>query len=149
MPDKWMQRALSLAEEAARLGEVPVGCVIVRDGMVVGSGYNRREIDGDPSAHAEMIAIREAAAETGHWRLEDCTLYVTLEPCAMCAGAMVLARIPRCYFGAWDPKGGAIETVFCIGDEPKLNHRIETVGGILETECAEVLKRFFKERRQT
>ncbi len=149
MPERWMREALVLAEAAARAGEVPVGCVIVRGEEIVGRGANRREADADPTAHAEMLAIRQAAAALGRWRLDDCDLYVTLEPCAMCAGAIVLARIARCFFGAHDPKGGAIQTVFRITDEPRLNHRLVALGGVLAPECAAVLQRFFQERRRT
>lgn len=148
MPETWMREALALAAQAGREGEVPVGCVIVHAGRIVGRGCNRREVEQDPTAHAEMLAIREAAKTLGHWRLTGCELFVTLEPCAMCAGAMVLARLDRCWYGASDPKGGAVETVFRITDEPRLNHRVETVGGILEQECGALLSRFFRERRR-
>ena len=147
MPEAMMREALSLAEQAARLDEVPVGCVVVHGGRIVGRGFNRRETSQDPTAHAEMLAIREAAAALGSWRLSGCDLYVTLEPCAMCAGAMVLARIDRCFFGARDPKGGAVETLFQIADDPRLNHRVESVGGVLEAECARLLSDFFREKR--
>ena len=141
--EAWMRQALALARRAAELGEVPVGAVLVRDGAVVGRGHNRRETDGDPLAHAELLAIREAAAAVGGWRLTGCTLYATLEPCAMCAGALVNARVERLVFGARDPKAG-----FCgsLGDlvwDPRLNHRLAVAAGVLEAECSALLSSFF------
>ncbi|MBE7557949.1 nucleoside deaminase [bacterium] len=143
-----MREALGLAERAADEGEVPVGCVIVRGEAIVGRGRNRREATQDPTAHAEIVALREAAATLGSWRLDGCDLYVTLEPCAMCAGAMVLARVARCFFAARDPKAGAVETLFRIADDPRLNHRVAVEGGILAEESAELLRNFFQERRR-
>jgi tRNA(adenine34) deaminase len=144
-----MQQALQQAQAARCLGEVPIGCVIVHDptGQVIGRGHNRREIDHDPTAHAEIIALREAGATIGHWRLLDCTLYVTLEPCAMCAGAMVNARIPRLVYGCHDPKAGAVRTLYQLCEDARLNHRLQVTQGVLAEECAEVLKDFFREQR--
>jgi len=147
MPERYMREAIRLAEQAAREDEVPVGCVIVHDGEVVGRGFNRREGAADPTAHAEMLAIRDAAGRLGAWRLAGCDLYVTLEPCAMCAGAMVLARLERCFFGTRDPKGGAVETLYRITDDPRLNHRVHTRGGVLEADCARLLSDFFRKKR--
>jgi tRNA(Arg) A34 adenosine deaminase TadA/aspartate/methionine/tyrosine aminotransferase len=142
---------MALALEEARLaearGDVPVGAVAVVDGVVVAVGHNRREQDGDPTAHAEIVCLREAARRRRHWRLGGLTLYVTLEPCPMCAGALVLARVDRVVFGCRDPKGGACETLFRIGRDERLNHRFEVVGGVLEAECASQLKAFFAARR--
>lgn len=141
--------ALREAERAASLGEVPVGAVVVRDGEVVGRGYNRRETDGDPLAHAEMIALREVAHATSGWRLLGCTLYVTLEPCAMCAGALVAARVERLVYGASDPKGGFCGTLGNLVQDPRLNHRVEVVGGVLEEECSALLRGFFAGLRRS
>ena len=143
----FMQIAIDEARKALRSADVPVGAVVVRDGRVIGRGHNQREQLEDPTAHAEMIAITAAAAAVGHWRLENCTLYVTLEPCAMCAGAIVLARIPRIVFGAWDEKAGACGSLFTITNDPRLNHRAESVGGVMAAPCAELLRDFFRERR--
>ena len=140
----WMAVALSEADAAASVGEVPVGCVIVgRDGDELGRGRNGREAFADPTAHAEMIAIRAAAARVGDWRLEGTTAYVTLEPCAMCAGALVLARVARVVYGCADPKAGAVTTLYTIGRDARLNHRFEVVDGVLEEACAERLRTFF------
>jgi tRNA(adenine34) deaminase len=144
----WMDVALREAEKAAASGEVPVGCVIVAEGRVVGCGRNTRELEGDPTAHAEMAAIRQAARAFPSWRLSDATAYVTLEPCAMCAGAFVNARVARVVYGCTDPKAGAIHTMFGIGLEPRLNHRFEVTGGVREAECRGVLQRFFGELRR-
>jgi len=139
-----MRRALAEADAAADLGEVPVGCVIVdAHGEELGRGRNGREALGDPTAHAEMLAIRAAAQRVGGWRLEGATAYVTLEPCAMCAGALVLARVPRVVFGCTDPKAGAVTTMFGVGTDARLNHRFEVTGGVLAQECALRLQRFF------
>ncbi len=143
-----MRRALSLAREAAMAGEVPVGAIVVRGDALVGSGSNRTIRDGDPTAHAEMIAIRAAAAALGGWRLDGCTLYVTLEPCAMCAGAIVLSRMERVVFGAWDDKAGMGGSVGDVLRHPRLNHRPEVAAGVGEEECAELLRDFFAGRRQ-
>jgi tRNA(adenine34) deaminase len=143
----WMTRALELAREAAEAGEVPVGAVIVRDGEVVGEGYNLTVTQADPTTHAEVVAIRRAAASLGDWRLLDCTLYVTLEPCAMCAGAIVLARIPRVVFGAIDPKAGMVGSLGNLLQDRRLNHRCEVTSGVLAEESGELLRAFFRERR--
>ncbi|HEY8076404.1 MAG TPA: tRNA adenosine(34) deaminase TadA [Labilithrix sp.] len=146
--EQWMRAALVEADRAAARGEVPVGCVVVgADGALLGSGHNLRETDADPTAHAELVAIRAAASARRSWRLEGATLYVTLEPCVMCAGAMVNARIARVVWGCDDPKGGACATLYTIGDDTRLNHRFPTTRGVLEAECADRLKRFFAELR--
>jgi tRNA(adenine34) deaminase len=144
-----MRGALELAREAAAAGEVPIGCVVVDDltGSVIGRGANRRETDHDPTAHAEILALREAARARKHWRLTECTLYVTLEPCPMCAGAIVNARVPRLVYGCEDPKAGAVRTLFSICDDARLNHRVTTCGGVLAEECARVLQKFFRAQR--
>ncbi len=148
-PQIWMRQALARAEEAAAMGEVPVGCVIVHEptGRVIGSGFNRRIIDRDPTAHAEMVAMRQAGAALDDWRLEECTLYVTLEPCPMCAGAIVNARIARLVYGCEDPKAGAVTTLYRLCQDDRLNHRLEVTGGLLADECAQVLRRFFQNQR--
>jgi tRNA(adenine34) deaminase len=143
----WMSRALELAHAAASRAEVPVGAIIVRSGQVLGEGHNRTITDSDPTAHAEVVAIRQAAAEIGDWRLIDCTLYVTLEPCAMCAGAIVLARIPRVVYGARDPKAGMVDSLGDLLRDVRLNHRCEVTSGVLAAESSELLKSFFRERR--
>ncbi|WP_404380070.1 tRNA adenosine(34) deaminase TadA [Knoellia locipacati] len=143
-----MRRALELASQAARDGDVPVGAVVLDPGgEVIGEGRNLREVEGDPTAHAEIVALREAAQHTGSWRLEDCTLVVTLEPCPMCAGAAMLARISRIVLGAWDPKLGATGSVWDVVRDRRATHRIEVVGGVLEAEASQVLLDFFGERR--
>lgn len=139
--------ALDLAREAGRRGEVPVGAVVVRDGRVVGRGYNRRESRRDPTAHAEILALRQAARVLGGWRLSGCVLYVTLEPCVMCAGAMVLARIDRLVFGAADPKGGAAGSLMNVVQDGRLNHWVDVVPGIEAEACGQLLKDFFRTRR--
>ena len=144
-----MRLALAEAEKALTHDDVPVGAVILGpEGQLVGSGHNERELLQDPSAHAEMLAIREAATAIGHWRLLDTTLYVTLEPCAMCAGAIVLARIPRVVYGTADPKAGAAGSVLDVLAEPRLNHRPQVTGGVLQPACAALLKDFFAARRR-
>lgn len=140
--------ALLLARRAAALGEVPVGAIVVMDGAIIGRGHNRRELDADPTAHAEIIALRAAARHVGHWRLVDATLYVTLEPCAMCAGALVNARVGRVVYGAADPKAGATRSLFRICDDPRLNHRMHVHDRVRTEECAAVLTRFFRARRR-
>ena len=146
--EAWMRRALAAAERAAELGEVPVGAVIVRGGEVIAEAYNRRETDGDPLAHAELLAIRQAARRIGGWRLTGCTMFVTLEPCAMCAGALVNARVERLVYGAADPKAGFCGTLGDLTRDPRLNHRLEVVGGVLAEESAALLRRFFDRLRQ-
>jgi tRNA(adenine34) deaminase len=144
---QFMIRALSLAREAAAAGEVPVGAVVVCDGDVVGSGRNARESLQDPLAHAEILAISAAAKRLGSWRLEHTTLYVTLEPCPMCAGAIVNARVPRLVYGCDDPKAGAARTLFTVTDDPRLNHRCEVISGVCAAEAAALLKGFFENLR--
>ncbi len=143
----WMQFALALAHESANNGEVPVGAIVVKNGEIIGRGSNAPISLHDPSAHAEIQAIRQAAAFLGNYRLVDCTLYVTLEPCAMCAGAIQHARIAKLVFGATDPKTGACGSVINLMNEPKLNHHCEVLGGVLAEECGAVLSAFFKQRR--
>lgn len=142
-----MREALALARTAEAAGEVPVGCVIAQGGRIIASGFNQPISRCDPTAHAEIEALRAAAGVLGNYRLPDCTLYVTLEPCPMCAGAMVHARIGRLVFGAADPRAGAAGTVFDIVRSPALNHRVEVRGGVLEDECRELLQAFFRRRR--
>ena len=147
-PDERLMRlALQEAERALNHGDVPVGAVLVHDGEVIGAGHNERELRQDPSAHAEMIALRAGAAALGSWRLLDTVLYVTLEPCAMCAGAIVLGRVPRVVFGTTDPKAGAAGSVLDVLAEPRLNHRPTVEGGLLAPECAALLRAFFAARR--
>lgn len=143
----WMAHALRLAREAERLGEVPVGAVVVHEGRAIGEGHNRTILDADPTAHAEVVAIREAARVIGDWRLLDCTLYVTLEPCAMCAGAVVLARIPRVVYAAADPKAGMAGSLGNLLQDARLNHRCEVTVGVAAEEASELLKAFFRARR--
>ena len=142
-----MDAALALAREAAALGEIPVGAIVVHDGLIIGAASNRREVDQDPTAHAELLAIRQAAQHIGDWRLQGCCLYVTLEPCAMCAGAMVLARIDRCVYGCSDPKGGFMGTLGKLHAEPRLNHQFPVVGGVRSEESGELLRSFFRRLR--
>ena len=142
-----MRLALREAERAGELGDVPIGAVVVRGGEVIATGRNERELRGDPTAHAEILALRGAAQALGSWRLLETTLYVTLEPCAMCAGAIVLARVPRVLYGASDPKAGAAGSVLDVLAEPRLNHRPEVVGGVLGEECGTLLSGFFAVRR--
>ena len=142
-----MHAALAEAEVAAGSGEVPVGAVVVAGGEIIARGHNRSEADNDPSAHAEIVALREAARRAGNYRLTDATLYVTLEPCAMCMGALVQARIARLVFGAYDPKAGAAGSAIDLADSPSFNHRFEINGGVLAEECGAVLKAFFKSKR--
>jgi tRNA(adenine34) deaminase len=144
-----MGLALEQAEIAARIGEVPVGCVVVDAyGRAVSVGHNEREALADPTAHAEMVAIREASARLLSWRLEGATAYVTLEPCVMCAGAFVLARVARVVYGCTDPKGGAVDSMFGVGRDVRLNHRFDVVAGVRSDECAERLRRFFSSKRR-
>ena len=159
--ERWMRRALDLAAAAAEMDEVPVGAVVVHAppvgpeeedvGLtaerVVGEGHNQRETLNDPTAHAEILALTQAAAALGSWRLEDCTLYVTLEPCPMCAGAVVNARVPAVVYGAADPKAGACDSLFRITDDARLNHRCAVLGGVLANECGGILTEFFRAKR--
>jgi tRNA(adenine34) deaminase len=139
----WMTQALAEARRAAELGDVPIGAVVVRDGEVVGRGHNRREVDGDPLAHAEMLALREAAGRVLGWRLSGCTLYATLEPCPMCAGALVASRVDRLVYGAADPKAGFCGSLGNLVQDPRLNHRLEVSSGVLAEESAALLRGFF------
>jgi len=148
MDETYMRLALEEAYKAFSTYEVPVGAVIVKDGKVIGKGYNKRESTKDPTAHAEIIAIKEASQALGGWRLIDCTMYVTLEPCSMCAGAIVNSRIERLVIGARDPKMGCCGTVMNIVDNPNFNHRVETKFGVLEEECSQIMKEFFKRLRE-
>jgi tRNA(adenine34) deaminase len=145
--ERWMRRAIAEAERARGHGDVPIGAVVVHGGEVVGAGHNERELRQDPTAHAEVIALRAAAAALGSWRVLDSTLYVTLEPCAMCAGAIVLARVPRVVYGCADPKAGAAGSVLDVLAEPRLNHRPGVTGGVLARACATLLTDFFAARR--
>jgi tRNA(adenine34) deaminase len=146
--ERWMRRALREAAAAEALGEVPVGAVIVRGGELVATGHNLTHTLQDPSAHAEMVAIRAAAQALGEWRLLECTLYVTLEPCAMCSGAIVLSRIPRLVFAAHDPKAGMSGSLANLVQHPRLNHRVQLTTGVLAEEAGEVLRAFFRARRR-
>ena len=144
-----MRHALAEAEAAMRAGEVPIGCVIIHEptGRIIGRGHNRREADADPTAHAEIVAMRQAARELGHWRLVDCILVVTLEPCPMCAGAIVNARIGRLIYGCADPKAGAVRTLYRLCEDERLNHRVLVQDGVLREECADILREFFRQQR--
>ncbi len=144
----WMEEALREAARALALGEVPVGAVVVCDGKIVGRGSNRSIIDNDPTAHAEIVALREAGHELGNYRLGDCELYVTIEPCAMCAGAIMHARIKRLIFGGLDSKAGAVSSVMSVINHPQLNHTVEITSGVLAARCQEAVQAFFRERRE-
>jgi len=146
--DAAMRRALDEAAAATLHDDVPVGAVVVRDGRVIAARHNERERTGDPTAHAEILALRDAAAAVGHWRLLDCTLYVTLEPCTMCAGALVNARLHRLVYAATDPKAGAVESLAHVCTDPRLNHRVEVLSGLAAAEASALLKAFFAERRR-
>ena len=143
----YMQLALEEARKAAAQGEVPIGAVVVHEGEVIARAYNRRETDADPHAHAEFLAMEETSRVLGRWRLNGCTVYVTLEPCLMCAGLMVNARIDRCVYGASDPKGGALGTLYDLSDDARLNHAFQVNSGVMAEECAELLREFFRARR--
>lgn len=143
----WMELAIREARAALKKNEVPVGAIIIHQGVVIGKGSNQTETLQDPTAHAEMIAITAAASHLSQWRLDKCTMYVTLEPCAMCAGAIVLARIPLLIFGAYDPKAGACTSLYTITNDTRLNHRVHAIGGVLEEKCSEILKEFFLKKR--
>ena len=143
----WMRLALAEANHALETGDVPIGAIAVRGNEVIGRGYNRREADGDPTAHAELLAIRQASQAIGHWRLDGVTLYCTLEPCTMCAGAMILARLPRLVYAAIDPKAGAAGSIMDVLRHPQLNHRVEVAGGLLADEAAEQIRAFFRSLR--
>lgn len=148
MDQTYMQLAIEEARLAAAEGEVPIGAVVVCDGQVVARAHNRRELDHDPSAHAEFAAMVEASRVLDRWRLTGCTVYVTLEPCLMCAGLMVNGRIDRCVYGAPDPKGGALGTLYDVSHDPRLNHEFEVTAGVCADECADLLRSFFRERRR-
>ena len=143
----WMREALRCAQRALEAGEVPVGAVVVHQGRIIGQGFNRNILDRDPAAHAEIVALREAGSALGNHRLADCHLFATIEPCAMCAGAMVHARIRRLVFGADDPKAGAVHSILHVLNHPGLNHQIEVRAGVLAGQCAEMLQEFFRSRR--
>lgn len=145
--EKYMREAIRQAKKAYALGEVPIGCVIVHEGKIIGRGYNRRNTDKNTLSHAEITAIRKASRVIGDWRLEECTLYVTLEPCQMCAGAIVQARIPKVVMACMNPKAGCAGSILNILDMPQFNHQVEAVRGVLEEECSQMLKTFFKELR--
>ncbi|MEP0915741.1 tRNA adenosine(34) deaminase TadA [Leptolyngbya sp. DQ-M1] len=144
----WMRRALELAQQAGDAGEVPVGAIVVRSSTIIAEAENRRERDRDPTAHAEVLALRQAGQALQSWHLNDCTLYVTLEPCPMCAGAIVLARLGMLVYGADDPKAGAIRTVLNLPDSAASNHRLTVFGGILEMPCRDQLQQWFRQRRE-
>ena len=145
--EKYMKEALKQAKKAYALGEVPIGCVIVHEGKIIGRGYNRRNTDKNTLAHAEITAINKASKVIGDWRLEECTLYVTLEPCQMCAGAIVQARIPEVVMGCMNPKAGCAGSILNILEMPQFNHQVKVTRGILEAECSQMLKTFFEELR--
>ncbi|HMB15096.1 MAG TPA: tRNA adenosine(34) deaminase TadA [Pelovirga sp.] len=144
----FMQAALAEAAIAENIGEVPVGAILVYDGKIIGRGHNLRESSNDPTTHAEMIAIRQAAAHLNSWRLLDCTLYVTLEPCVMCMGAIILARIPRLVYGCRDPRVGAAGSIYNLAEDERFNHRVEVTEGVLQQECSQQLKGFFRTLRE-
>jgi tRNA(adenine34) deaminase len=144
----WMEEALREAQRGAALGEVPVGAIVVRDGQIVGRGSNRPITDSDPTAHAEILALREAGKRLGNYRLGDCDLYVTMEPCAMCAGAMAHARVKRLIYAAGDPKAGAVQSVIEVLNHPSMNHRVEVTCGVLAGRAMEMVQAFFRERRK-
>ena len=149
LDERWMEVALKEADAAAAHADVPIGCVIVgEDGRELARGRNRRELDADPTAHAEMVAMRAAARTLGHWRLDGATLYVTLEPCVMCAGALVNARVTKVVYGATDPKAGAVDTLYQVTTDSRLNHRVVSVGGVLAKRCADRLRSFFRVLRE-
>jgi len=148
-PQDWMRQAIAQAQEAAAAGEAPIGCIIVHEptGKIIGRGRNRRQSDQDPTAHAEIIALRQAGQMLKSWRLLDCTLIVTLEPCPMCAGAIVNARIPRLIYGCPDPKAGAVRSLFQLCDDPRLNHRVQITAGVQAEQCSQLLTDFFAAQR--
>lgn len=143
----WMEEALRCAQRALEIGEVPVGAVVVREGRLVGRGWNQNILGTDPTAHAEVVALREAGTAVGNHRLVDCELFATIEPCAMCAGAMVHARVRRLVYGADDPKAGAVRSVMQVLNHPDLNHKIDVRGGVLAGRCADIVQKFFRNRR--
>lgn len=147
MNPEFMEQALAEAQKAYELDEVPIGAVIVKDGIILGRGHNLREREKDPTLHAEMIAIRQASAALGGWRLMDCDLYVTIEPCPMCAGAILQARIRRVIFGARDPKAGCAGSLYNLLEDPRFNHRTEVIEGVLEDRCSRIMKDYFRQKR--
>lgn len=149
MNDQWMHAALGLAEQAYQCGEVPVGAVVVMNDEIIGRGYNRMVTNCDPTAHAEIAALRDAATRMGNYRLPGSTLYVTVEPCTMCAGALVHARVARLFYGAAEPRAGAVCSSASVLENPGLNHRVEVEGGILAAQCGDIMTRFFRERRNS
>jgi tRNA(adenine34) deaminase len=144
----WMELALEQARLAAAAGEVPVGALVIKDGEIIGQGHNRNLLDNDPTAHAEIIALRQAAARLGNHRLTGCTMVATIEPCSMCAGALIHARIARLVYGASDPKAGAAGSTLQVINHPSLNHRMEVTPGVLAEKCSEILQKFFRQKRQ-
>jgi tRNA(adenine34) deaminase len=144
----WMERALELAALAAEAGEVPVGALVIKNGEIIGQGHNRNLLDNDPTAHAEIVALRQAAARLGNHRLTGCTMVATIEPCSMCAGALIHARIARLVYGAADPKAGAAGSTLQVINHPNLNHRMEVTAGVLGEKCSEILQKFFRQKRQ-
>jgi len=144
----WMEQALEQARVAAAAGEVPVGALVIKDGQVLGRGHNRNLQEHDPTAHAEIIALRQAAAQSGNHRLAGCTMFSTIEPCSMCAGALVHARIARLVYGASDPKAGAAGSVLQVLNHPRLNHKMEITAGVLSDQCSQILQEFFRDRRE-
>ena len=144
----WMEHALEQARLAAAADEVPVGAIVVKDGEILGLGHNRTLLDGDPTAHAEIVALRQAAARLGNHRLGDCVMFATIEPCAMCAGAMIHARLARLVYGASDPKAGAAGSVLEVVNHPRLNHQMEVTSGVLADKCSEILQEFFRQKRK-
>ena len=149
LAETWMRHAIVEAQRARAIDEVPIGCVVVHEpsARIIGRGHNRRIVDRDPTAHAEIHALREAANALGDWRLTDCVLVVTLEPCPMCAGAIVNARVPKLIYGCDDPKAGAVKTLYQLCEDSRLNHRVAVTGGVLAQECAELLRAFFRDQR--
>jgi tRNA(adenine34) deaminase len=145
--EDFMRQAIYEAQKAYSRDEVPIGAVVVKDGLVIGRGYNLRESHQDPTLHAEIIAIREASKNLKSWRLTGCSLYVTIEPCAMCAGAMIQSRLENLIFGAWDPKGGCVGSLYDLVTDNRFNHRVEVIQGILEDECRELMQKFFRQKR--
>ena len=148
MDERFMREALRQAKKAGELGEVPIGCVIVRDGEIIGRGYNRRTTDRNVLAHAEIMAINKACKKVGDWRLSDCTLYVTLEPCPMCAGAMVQSRLGKCVIGSMSDKSGCAGSIINLLDEKGFNHQVKVESGVLGEQCSEILSRFFEQMRK-
>jgi len=146
--EEYMKTALSLAQEARKNGEIPVGAIIVVNGEIVAKACNEKEMRGDATAHAEILALQRAAKQVGHWRLSDATMYVTLEPCSMCAGAMVQARLGKLVYGAYDPRAGAAGSVIDLLDHPAFNHRVIVKSGVLADECGQILKEFFEAKRK-